>query len=1400
MRLFRENHRAFFLSLSVFVLMACGDGGCSSCASCGVAPIPGGYPIADRIDNSMQVRLTDDGIGFIEDNIGAIVAGFLPGGLDFPVPRSDFGSGLTSGTICPASNCVAHMEIQDMELTPVAPDTLHAHLFIVLDSRNLAGMRAAWPIDLAIGGSNLDLDSRRGARTFIGFEADIRFLEETEAARNGYTWISVENAQLVDGEGIEDADLDFSGGFLSWLLNAVKGILIDMIVDQITGILDSTLAEQLCTTQGEYGCPTGTVAAGPDPTDVCQYTAGGRCVPTLLGTDGQGDLGQAFLGGVSPGTHAPGQFLLASGGEGEAVNGGMSLFFYGGYRSTDLSFTTSPAHNPCVPVIAEPPLPAIPRAAAFRSNTIPGTGASAHVGIGLSEMYLNHAGYGMFDSGLLCIGAGTRLSQQLSSGLLSALIGSLRGLTFPEPNAAVAISVRPQRPPTFEIGAGTADEALLTISLGEPDDEFPLPGVDIDFYIWSTERYVRFMTYSADLAIPLNLRVEDGAIVPEITAVNTTGSVVTNSELLTEDPEFLASIVETVISEFASSLTGGLSPITLPDLMGLDLVIPDGGIVGVDDSGEEFLGIFANLAIASTAAPYTALVDTDAVLEQIEIDPVSFAPETYGQGERPWVRVVADGAGPMGVDYEYSWRVNGKQWSAWTEERVLEIHDSAFMLQARHDLEVRARITGEAGSTDPSPAYFEVLVDVLAPFVSVEQSGRGVYIVATDVLTAPEALELRYRIDGEAWTDWQALPTDAFVPLPYTDAELEVEVRDESGNVGAARSALIRGLPNSTVDSGCGCSTFESEATPWSSLVALFAFALFFFRRRSQKGGRATSVDRSLDSDRRSLRPGSVEGGAGKLLGLLVVVLSLVGLVGCDCNSDPGGPDAPSGPCGGACVDAIPPATAGSACCEMTNMCVLYDLAELCDPGYICSGGDAVTLDEGCGASCSDCVVQPALNPGVLATHLDMVVGADGSMMLSGYSPGDAPARRYGDLVVGSLASATAEPTWEILDGAPSEPITNDPGGYRGGVSMPGPDVGRWTSMAESGGQYFVSYWDRDAGALKLAVGTPGAWTVTVVDDTGDSGRYSSLAIDAAGNPAIAYLQITAADDGTGVVTSRAKVAVADSPAPTGPTDWLSTEIATATMLCRPEFCPEGQSCTEAGLCVTASGDCGGTCASDEVCSSGACEAALADDYVEDMPPALGMYNSLVSTGTGLALVYYDRTAGNLYGASNDGTSWAAPFLIDGYGTDTLGVGDSGQAASLFVDAAGIWHVSYVDGAEETLRYARVDAGTTTAEVVDNGATDGTTPNPDGRHIVGDDSSIVVTDGGEIRIVYQDATSQRAMMARRPASGGAWAISSFDAMDSTGYWLEQALFGNTSVVVTYYRAGDTGAVRVFNID
>ena len=90
-------------------------------------------------------------------------------------------------------------------------------------------------------------------------------------------------------------------------------------------------------------------------------------------------------------------------------------------------------------------------------------------------------------------------------------------------------------------------------------------------------------------------------------------------------------------------------------------------------------------------------------------------------------------------------------------------------------------------------------------------------------------------------------------------------------------------------------------------------------------------------------------------------------------------------------------------------------------------------------------------------------------------------------------------------------------------------------------------------------------------------------------------------------------------------------------------------------------------------------------------PEAYGLYISMAATPSGLGIVYYDRLHGNLYGVSQSGGQWQPPVLLDGQSKDAQGndidTGDVGIGASLFVDSSGDWHVSYVDGFNESVDY-----------------------------------------------------------------------------------------------------------------
>ncbi|MFW6067911.1 MAG: MYXO-CTERM sorting domain-containing protein, partial [Myxococcota bacterium] len=1069
----------------------------------------------------------------------------------------------------------------------------------------------------------------------------------------------------------------------------------------------------------------------------CEFSDG-ECVPMLLGLDGQGDLGASFLSGFAAGAHGPMRILAALAGDARVENNGLSLQMYGGAQSLnrELDPDSFPGHDACVPVTDPPELPDIPLAMSLEGNTVPGTGEPTHVGIGIAESFIDYAAWNAFDSGMLCLGAGTSLAQELSTGLFSLLVQSLNNVTFPHSEQPLAIMVRPQQPPDIDIGETAEDDPLMNVEL---------PELELDFYVWTQERYVRFMTYKADLALDVNLQVDGaaGTIAPVIGEVEASNSEITNSDILSEDPQMLAGTIEGLIGSFAGMLTGSIDAIELPEIEGFELDVPEGGVQGFEDEGERFLGIFANLGLAGASTGARHPVETELEIVDVTMDPESLRLEGFGQGNPTTIVARAEAFG-TGVDYEYSYRLDGMEWSQWTTNPKLVIQDEVLFFQARHTLEVRARVAGMPETVDPTPASEEILIDVLAPTVETESTDEGVRVVAADVVSPRDALQYRYRVEGGDWSEWAGLDGE-----PVLDAApdgVDVEVRDEAGNVGSNRQALIRGLPDANAEGACDCAVpgSTSSGTPLAGLGALLLLGLALRRRRSQTGRGKAAAARLMKAVRR-------------VAPFLALPLALY-VVGCGGKDGGGGGSA----CEDDCVRATFDTPTGGLCCESEGMCVAYDLDELCEGVEFCHE-DEVELDDDCGVVCNECVLPPN-TPGQIATYTDMTALSDGSLAISGYNPGNpstSPQRLFGDLVVG--ISDGSEIEWEPVDGVPDSPPTLAEDSWRGGVVEPGPDVGQWTSVAAADDDtLYVSYYDVSNQGVKIAIGTPGDWAMHTIEEEGDAGLHTSITLED-GSPRIAYLQILP-PEGDGQPTARVRVAMADGANPAAATDWEVTTAHEASIDCRPQWCPDGTTCVASGQCLADPGD----------------AEELPDPYIEDMPVAPGLYNNLFVDSDGLALVFYDRTMGRIRAVRWQGDTWSAPMDLDGYQVPGSDSGDSGIGASVFVEGD-VWHLTYVDGANEHLMYARVeDAGATVAtrEVVDDGAVEG------GRHVVGDDSSVVVADG-EIRVVYQDSTVAHALIATR-SEEDTWEVATLDDENFTGFWLEQVAMDGTSYVSTFW--------------
>jgi MYXO-CTERM domain-containing protein len=355
-----------------------------------------------------------------------------------------------------------------------------------------------------------------------------------------------------------------------------------------------------------------------------------------------------------------------------------------------------------------------------------------------------------------------------------------------------------------------------------------------------------------------------------------------------------------------------------------------------------------------------------------------------------------------------------------------------------------------------------------------------------------------------------------------------------------------------------------------------------------------------------------------------------------------------------------------------------------------------------------------------------------------------------GDLVAADVTDP-ANVKLTAVDGIPDEAPTHDPSTYRKGVEGAGPNVGAFTSIAMSDGLARISYQDRDGKALKFAFERKqNDWTSHVVDAPADPegqdvGRYSSLAIDAAGLPAIAYIAL-GNDDGTGHRLTELRIARASSATPSEG-DWSTHFVASGVGTCAG-LCPVGEACiagVEGPTCASVTSDCSATCADTEACIGGACTEAIADPTVADIATGTGLFARLVVLPDArLAVVHYDRAGRGLKISVENGAG-ANTFTeadLD------VGSGDRGLWASAVVDGAGTIHVAYQDAIGDQLLYTTWNGAPGTPELVDDGQRAG-----DRTHPVGAASAIFLANGAP-QIAYQDGLTADVYVAAK--SGTTW--------------------------------------------
>lgn len=390
-----------------------------------------------------------------------------------------------------------------------------------------------------------------------------------------------------------------------------------------------------------------------------------------------------------------------------------------------------------------------------------------------------------------------------------------------------------------------------------------------------------------------------------------------------------------------------------------------------------------------------------------------------------------------------------------------------------------------------------------------------------------------------------------------------------------------------------------------------------------------------------------------------------------------------------------------SRACEVVQDCAGF-----------CGAGDVAFCIEG------TCVCTDDIEPGRIGPYTDLAVSERGVAWVVAY------AQNHGDLVaVQAKAGRIAPESWEWVDGVPDGPVAVENAKIRGGIAAEGPDIGMYPSVAvTSRDEPRISYFDRDSASLRYAAKVDGVWQKHVVDaGTGALdgaagslvGMYTSLTLRADdGRPGIAYLAHVKDEAG---VHAEVRYASAQVPDPKVAADWLIKVVDTAPL---PMLTPD-----------------------------------MPNLY--PLPAGLGLFiDSARLQNQAPVVVYYDRGAGQLKLSAFNPTQdrFDPAVVLDGGGGN-----DAGWSPTIAVDSVGKVHVAYVGATHDDLEYIKVDTGSSSPEIVDDGYrivgdTAGGLPKPE-YHFVGDDASLLITLNGQPVIAYQDATSHELLLARRDGAG-----------------------------------------------
>jgi hypothetical protein len=866
-----RHARSGVVSLVVLVLATMGCSGAG--AGCGgMTPIPGGRYQGPKNDNAVNIRLSGNGVNYLNQHWPDLISAFAPGSmLTLPVSciKQSFSlsilgttdvyiadqggpSGGRNDAVCDSKDVPANVQatITGFSLVPTAPDKLEVAVSLSINTGKLYVT-----IDSFCNlNCSVDFNTARHQsppfHSFNTMSAVMKFTIDTKWDKLlSFSVEQLTGSQICGASGapasprcIDPLDLALSseGGICSFTCDLLD---IDSVKNFVLGLLSGPLQTQIRNIIGQQTCAqcmaTSDCPVSTDGTNtqaVCSNKictdpgAAGKCAPRFLGVEGRINLG-GFLGKFGAPANAEMDLSLAAGAS-VTVDQGLSFGTRVGIKPVATALCVPPAAPPAMAAVTAPN---------FDLEASPGS--QYHVGLGLSTNFLNTAFYAAHQAGALCLQLNTDNVGLINTGLFKTFLPSLGKLaTRDGKDAPMMVVLRPARPPTVTVGLGTYDP--VTKKPIKPLLTLTLPELSIDFYAMFDDRYARLFTLTADISLPLSLIFEGcDKVTPAIGDLKMLIANIrtSNSEMLAEDPQVLADLVPAIIGLAEPAVASALKPFALPSLGAFKLKVNEvkglGNIAGTEQYNHlglyaQFLG--ANEMCAVSAPRLTARLVGSRMPQASQM-------RATGQNKLPWPEaVLAVSAEGKAGSPEYSVRIDDGLWSDFlpaTDGQFVVSHPR-FLMQGAHTIWIRARVAEDGhGISEPQKVGF--LVDWDAPEVTLtaNRAADRLVVAAHDVVSPANELLFAYRVGEGEFSDFGPAREIALSAVEQQGG-VTVRVKDGFGNVGEAvwrlPTVAVRNEPPADIGAAVpsvpqpgGC-----VAVDGASLVGLVALAGLLRRRR----------------------------------------------------------------------------------------------------------------------------------------------------------------------------------------------------------------------------------------------------------------------------------------------------------------------------------------------------------------------------------------------------------------------------------------------------------------------------------------------------------------------------------------------------------------------------------------